>query len=702
MRPALLNPLFAPVETLPGVGPKLAPLIARATGREAGAATVLDLLFHLPSGLLDRRNRPKIAEAPHDTLALIEARVVEHRASARARGRAPYRVLVEDDTGDVELVFFLANHDWIARALPVGETRWISGRLELWDGHLQMVHPDRILDARELAKLPPIEPTYPLTAGLPQRIVQRACAAAAARVPEMPEWLDSAKIGGLSLPSFREALVSAHAPRDLDALEPNSPARMRLAYDELLASQASLAMMRAHLRRRGGRAQTSEGRLAAQIESALPFTLTESQRRALDEIRGDLDSQRRMVRLLQGDVGSGKTIVALLAMAQVVEAGRQCAFMAPTELLAAQHAATFEPLARAAGVRVVLLTGRDTAAQRRRTLAAIEAGEVDIVVGTHALLQETVVYKDLGFAVVDEQHRFGVHQRLALADKGDGADILVMTATPIPRTLVLTYFGDMDVSALTGKPAGRRPVDTRALPLERIEEVTEAIGRAVASGAQVYWVCPLVEENEEIDAAAAEERARDLRQRFGDHAVSLAHGRMKGGEKDAAMERFRRGDAPILVATTVIEVGVDVPAARAIVIEHAERFGLAQLHQLRGRVGRGGGASACLLLYRAPLGETAKARIEILRRTDDGFQIAEEDLRLRGEGELLGARQSGTPGFRFARMDAHGALLRLAREEAERRMAAGGLGAHDARSEALRVLLYLFGKEDAARLVDAG
>jgi ATP-dependent DNA helicase RecG len=700
MRPAILNPLFASAEMLPGVGPKIGRLVTHLLGRDGNPALVVDLLFHMPSSTIDRRRRPKINEAERNAVVLIQAAAVEHRPPPRGRGRAPYRVLVEDETGDVELVFFLANHDWIARALPVGEKRWISGKLDLWEGHLQMVHPDRIMTDAEASKLPPAEPVYPSTEGLQQRVLQRACAAALDRLPPLPEWLDATTAPARGLPTFRAALEALHRPEAPEALEPTEPGRLRLAYDELLASQLALLAVRAAMRVRRGVAQAGDGRLRAAIEAALPYELTQSQRHALAEIQDDLGSDKRMLRLLQGDVGAGKTIVALLALASVVECGRQTALMAPTEILARQHFATIEPIAQRAGLRVALLTGRDTSAYKRKVLAETADGAVDILVGTHALLQDAVVWPDLGLAVVDEQHRFGVHQRLALADKGRNVDILVMTATPIPRTLALTYFGDMDVSALREKPPGRQPIDTRALPLERLDEVAAAVGRAVGSGAQVYWVCPLVEESEELDVAAAADRYEALRATFGER-VALVHGRMKGREKEPIMEAFRRGETRILVATTVIEVGVDVPAATVMVIEHAERFGLAQLHQLRGRVGRGLGRSTCLLLYKAPLGEAGKARLEIMRETEDGFRIAEEDLRLRGEGEVLGARQSGMPGFRFADLQTHASLLRLARAEAEKILAADPKLA-SARGEALRILLYLFGKDEVARLLGAG
>jgi ATP-dependent DNA helicase RecG len=699
MRPTLLDPLFAPAATLPGVGPKIGKLIDRLLDRSAGAR-VIDLLFHLPYATLDRRARPKIRDAAWDAIATLEVRVAEHRPPPNARSKAPFKVLVEDDTGDVELVFFLANHEWIRKQLPLGATRWVSGKLEMWDGHLQMVHPDRVMDAEALARMPAVEPVYGLTEGLYPRVLAKAVQGALGRAPRLPEWIADANAQRLRAPGFAAALDAMHNPRLPGDIDPTGPAWTRLAYDELLANQLALLMVRARMRALAGRANASDGRIAEKIEAALPFRLTGAQVKALAEIRADLAAPKRMLRLLQGDVGSGKTVVALLAMAAIVEAGRQAALMAPTEILARQHFERMRPLAEAAGLRIVLLTGRDKASERNRTLAALAAGEIDLAVGTHALFQESVAFADLGLAVVDEQHRFGVHQRLALASKGEAVDLLVMTATPIPRTLVLTYFGDMDVSALTEKPPGRTPIDTRALPLERLGDVVAAIGRAIAAGARAYWVCPLVEESEELDVAAAQERAEALRAIFGT-AVDVIHGRMKGADKDAAMERFQRGETKVLVATTVIEVGVDVAEATIMVIEHAERFGLAQLHQLRGRVGRGAGRSTCLLLFKAPLGEVARARVEILRETEDGFRIAEEDLRLRGEGEVLGSRQAGAPGFRIARLELHGQLLSLARDEAQAALARAPRLAGE-ENRALRVLLYLFERDEAVRLLEAG
>jgi ATP-dependent DNA helicase RecG len=697
MRPSLLNPLFATAASLPGIGPKTAKLLNRLLAGSDKDARALDLLFHLPHAATDRRNRPKLADAPLNTIVTLEVKVVEHRPPG-ARSKAPYKVLVEDDTGDVLLVFFLANPHWIERSLPLGATRWISGKLELWDGHRQIVHPDRVLDSEGFARMAPVEPVYPSTEGLFQKTLGRAIDAALAKIPALPEWHVRAAIP--ALPSFAEALRDVHRPNTPESIAPEAPARMRLAFDELLASQLALALMRAKIRRSPGRGSQGDGRIREKIAATLPFALTGSQKTAMAEIEADLAAPTRMLRLLQGDVGSGKTIVALFAMAAVVEAGRQAALMAPTEILARQHHQTLAMFGEAAGLRLALLTGRDTGSTRGKTLAGLAEGAIDIVIGTHALFQESVVFHELGLAVVDEQHRFGVHQRLALGDKGAAADILVMTATPIPRTLVLTYFGDMDVSNLREKPAGRERIETRALPIERMDELIARLRPAIAEGARAFWVCPLVEESEALDVAAAQERFLHLQEDFGDN-VGLVHGKMKSSDKDKAMAAFAQGTTQILVATTVIEVGVDVPQATIMVIEHAERFGLAQLHQLRGRVGRAGAKSSCLLLYRAPLGEAAKARIAIMRETQDGFRIAEEDLRLRGEGEVLGTKQSGLPGFRLADLSVHGPLLTLARDEA-RRIVNENPRLEGARGEALRLLLNIFERGEAIRLLRGG
>jgi ATP-dependent DNA helicase RecG len=626
--------------------------------------------------------------------------VDRHRPPPPNRPRAPYQVYTSDDTGDLILTFFSARKDYLQKLLPVGERCYVSGTVGLYDHMLQMVHPDRIVPEDELAKLPLVEPVYPLTEGLSLNQVRKAVDAALERVPALPEWQDPSWIARERFPPFAEALGTLHRPSEPGDLAPESLAWSRLAYDEFLAGQLALALVRAHLRRPAGRATSGNGHLRKRLIGALPYSLTNSQSRALADIVADIAKPERMLRLLQGDVGSGKTVVALLAAAAVIEGGRQAALMAPTELLARQHFNTIAPLADAAGINVAILTGRERGRERSDILEKLALGETHVLIGTHALFQEEVEFRDLALAVVDEQHRFGVHQRLALAKKGEAVDVLVMTATPIPRTLVLTYFGDMDSSELREKPAGRQPIDTRTVPLNRLEEMVDAVGRALAEGRRVYWVCPLVEESENSDLAAAEDRFAALKQHFG-AMVDIVHGQMKGADKDRAMERFAAGETQLLVATTVIEVGVDVPEATVMVIEHAERFGLAQLHQLRGRIGRGSGRSTCLLLYKEPLGETAKARLSIMRETQDGFRIAEEDLALRGEGDVLGTRQSGMPGFRVARVELHGTLIEAARDDAKLVLARDPTLASP-RGEALRSLLYFFGRDEAIRLIRAG
>jgi ATP-dependent DNA helicase RecG len=698
MRPTILFPLFAEVQTLAGVGPRVEKLLVRAL--DTPKPRVLDLLFHLPFGLLDRTYRPELIAAEPGKIATVTVHVLEHKPPPRGR-RLPYRVLVSDDTAAMEIVYFKAFEDHIRRALPLRATRLVSGRIEHFNGRIQMAHPDYVVPVEDAVRLPAIEPVYRTTEGLTARSLGRLVRAALERLPALAEWLDPAFLAQRRWSDFSQALRTVHSPASEQDLSPQTADRSRLAYDELIANQLALALVRERMRGRPGRILKGDGKLREKARKALGFTLTESQESAIVEIVADMALCSRMVRLLQGDVGSGKTVVAMMSLLAAVEAGTQGAFMAPTELLARQHASALADMAEAAGIRLELLTGRDKGTRRQTILDDLREGRIDILVGTHALFSEDVAFGDLGLVVVDEQHRFGVHQRLRLQGKAQvPPDILVMTATPIPRTLQLTAYGDMDVSKLTGKPPGRRPVTTRVLPAERLDEVIDALKRALAKGERAYWVCPLVEESETIDLSAAEDRAEMLAEALGP-VVGLVHGRMKGPERDTAMERFRSGDTRILVATTVIEVGVDVPEANVMIVEHAERFGLAQLHQLRGRVGRGRQQSSCLLIYSPALGEVAKKRLSVLREHDDGFIIAEEDLRLRGAGELLGVRQSGMPEFRFADIAQHAELLGIARDDA-------WLILHtdpqlkSRRGEALRVLLYLFERDEAIRYLTSG
>lgn len=700
MRPALLDPLFAPLNSLPGIGPKAGELYARLLGRESiDDCRVIDLVFHAPYSLIDRRHQPGIARAPQGAIVTITGRVDRHQQPP-PRTSQPYRVFLHDDTGELALTFFRVKGNWLEKALPVDETVTVSGKVDWFNGRPSMVHPDYMVRAAEAENLPLVEPVYPLTAGLSARILRKAIESALPRIPDFPEWLDEALLEKQSFASARDCFLALHDPRDETDIDPQAPARRRLAYDEFLAGQLSLSLVRQRLRKVAGTPVHATGKLSKTVLAALPFSLTASQTTAIGEVLKDMAGTERMLRLLQGDVGSGKTAVALMSMLAAVEAGGQAVLMAPTEILARQHFATLSKMAAPAGVTIDVLTGRTKGRERDAILERIASGETQIVIGTHALFQDTVGYSNLLLAVVDEQHRFGVHQRLRLTAKGISPHMLVMTATPIPRTLVLAAFGDMDVSKLTEKPAGRKPIQTVTISTERTGEIVARLRTALAEGKKAYWICPLVEESEASDLMSVDERFQTLKSHFGAE-VGLVHGRMNGTEKDAVMLAFKNSDIRLLVATTVVEVGVDVPDATIMVIEHAERFGLAQLHQLRGRVGRGGEASTCILLYKGPLSENGRARLSILRETEDGFLIAEEDLKLRGEGELLGTRQSGTPGFRIASLEAHGDLLEIARKDAAY-VIERDPDLTTERGEALRTLLYLHRRDEAIRFLRAG
>ncbi len=688
-RPEVLWPLFTELTTLPKIGEKTAKLYEKLA-----ITRPRDLIFTPPHALVDRRLRASVAAAPFDEVVTVEVEVAEHYP-AKAKGR-PYRVMVRDAGAEFMLVFFHARDDWLRKILPTGARRVVSGRIEIFDGILQMTHPDHVMTRAEAEALPPFEPVYPLTAGLGLRQVATAVAAAMDLAPDLPEWLDGPMKAQRGWPDWRDALRQLHHPETHEALSPAALARQRLAYDEVLAHALTLALARARMKRGKGRASVGDGTLRGRLLAALPYQPTGAQVRAGAEIAADMALPQRMLRLLQGDVGAGKTLVAMLALLNAVEAGWQGAMMAPTEILARQHMASLTPMAGAAGVRLDILTGRDKGAVREAKLAALAAGGIDILVGTHALFQKGVEFADLRLVVVDEQHRFGVRQRMELAEKGAGVDVLVMTATPIPRTLALASHGDMDISVLDEKPPGRQPIDTRLVSRARYDDVVARLKVAVAEGRQAYWVCPLVEESELTDLTAAEDRAAALRLALGEDVVALVHGQMPASEKDAAMAAFQAGERRVLVATTVIEVGVDVPEATIMVIEQAERFGLAQLHQLRGRVGRGTGASTCLLMYQPPLGEAATARLTILRDTEDGFRIAEEDLKLRGAGDLLGTAQSGLPRFRIADVETDGALMAAAQDDA-RLILTMEPELDGKRGAALRVLLYLHDRDAAIR-----
>lgn len=686
MRPELLNPIFAEVTALKGIGPQLARPLERL-----GLEKLVDILFHLPTGFVDRLRVDGLRMSDAGRVITIELTPMDYRASG---GRGPFRVWAADQHGDmVALVYFGGNPGWAKKQLPLGEPRIVSGKLEAYGQELQIVHPDYVLKPDEATSLPEREPVYPLSEGLTARRMQQLAAQAVERAPDLPEWIDASLHAQRDWPSWLQAVRSIHAdPAD-------AKARERLAYDEIFANQLALMLVRASSRRRRGVPLQGDGRLRDMLK--LPYALTGAQRRTITEIEGDLIQSTPMVRLLQGDVGAGKTMVALHAMLTAVEAGAQAAMLAPTEILARQHFDTLSRQLAGLPVTVAILTGRDKGRARESTLMGLADGSIDILVGTHAIFQEAVAYKRLGLAVIDEQHRFGVAQRLLLTQKAEKPPhLLVMTATPIPRTLTLSNYGEMDVSRLDEMPPGRQPIDTRVMSADRLDEVVEGLSRHIGRGGQAYWVCPLVEENEASDRAAAEARYEALSMRF-PGKVGLVHGRMKGPEKDTVMARFAANELAVLVATTVIEVGVDVPNATLMIIEDAERFGLAQLHQLRGRVGRGSEKSVCLLLRGGALSETARARLALMRETNDGFRIAEEDLKLRGAGEILGTRQSGEAAFRIATPEQVSSLIDVATDDARLLVDRDG-GLDSARGEAARLALYLFERDAAVALIKAG
>ena len=693
MRPQSLFPVFADVTTLKGVGPRVSEALGRAMGTR-----IKDLLLTPPSGLIDRSHSPKISDAHKDEICTFTVTVGTHMVPSN-RNR-PYRIRVFDETGDMTLTFFKARGDYLRRTLPEGTERIISGKTEVFNAELQMTHPDYILAPENADDLPLYETLYPLSAGLSQKVARKAVMGALQTLPTLPEWLDEAMLKQQDWPSFHEAIIRLHAPEHPVDVKVDAPPRLRLAYDELFAKQLAMALVRENTRRAKGRPLKATGQYVDDLLKGAPFKPTGAQTDAFAEISADMTSPYRMARLLQGDVGAGKTFVAAMACAQAAEAGAQIALMAPTEILARQHAEILKAMLEPVGLTVEAVTGRDKGKPRQALATGLAEGYIDVVVGTHALFQDAVEFKDLGLVIIDEQHRFGVHDRLKLTEKGHKPDLLVMTATPIPRTLALTAYGDLDVSKLDEKPAGRKPIETRILPLQRLDDVIDGVGRAIKKGDQVYWVCPLVEDSELIDLSSVEDRHRQLTAIFGNR-VGLLHGRLSAQEKEAMSQAFKRGDYDILVATTVIEVGVDAPNATIMVIEHAERFGLAQLHQLRGRVGRGDKQSTCLLMYKGPLSVNGKARLEIMRQSEDGFLIAEKDWELRGSGDLLGSRQSGLPNYKSADLDKHKSLLETAVQDA-RLLAQTDPALTTPRGEAARNLLYLFEQDFGIALMKAG
>ncbi|MCF6327757.1 MAG: ATP-dependent DNA helicase RecG [Devosiaceae bacterium] len=698
----MLNPFFTSLRSFKGVGPRLNSILDRLfMAGESGGAQAVDLLMHMPERAIDRRKQVNIAQAEIGEICTLKLHIDRHIPAPRGRRSIPHRIEAHDESGEISLIFFGNNGGWVERMAPVGEIRHVSGEVAIFNGKKQIVHPDYVVEEDKFSTMPLVEPIYPLTHGLSHKVLNQLSKRIVETIPDLDEWIDNKRIKANNWPSFKKAMELVHNPENPDDLSVTGPARMRLAYDEYLAGQLTLQLIRSQMVVEKGIARQIDGDLSEKLLANLPYELTGGQKTAIDEIEQDLKSGDRMARLLQGDVGSGKTIVALMAMVSCAQSGAQSALMAPTELLANQHFATLKPLCDSIGLNVVLVTGKMRAAARREALEKITSGDADIIVGTHALFQTDISFFDLGLSVVDEQHRFGVHQRLALSKKGQKSDLLVMTATPIPRTLILTHFGDMAISLLQEKPAGRQPIDTAALPFSSYGRVVQRLkNRIVDDDAQAYWVCPLVEESELVELVSAIDRHGELAKEFGNR-VGLIHGRMKPAQKQQIMQDFINGELSVLVATTVIEVGVDVPNATIMIIEHAERFGLSQLHQLRGRVGRGAKSSSCLLMYKEPLGEIAAARLDILKETEDGFKIAEQDLKLRGSGDLLGTRQSGMPGYRLVIPDVHQHLLEIAHNDA-RDILQNNPGLTGPHGEALRNMLYIFRRDLAIELIRSG
>lgn len=687
MKPQKLLPLLKTISSVKGVGEKTRPAFEKLVGFR-----VKDLIYHFPMSVIDRRNMPAITDTQNGQVVTLIVTVDQHLGNAKPNDKSsPYRIRCYNETGFITLVYFNAFPRYLRGILPVGQTKVISGKIDKFNGEIQMMHPDYIENIDKIDNVTSVEPIYGLTNGISQKILTKIIKNALVETPDLPEWIDGnlMKLRGWS--AWGDAIKAMHNPDNYDDLDYHNPNRQRLAYDELLANQLALAISRKFSGQKNGLPMQGNGVLRNKLLKKLPFELTSGQIEVIKEINADQESSNKMLRLLQGDVGSGKTIVALMAALNAVEAGKQVAIMAPTEILATQHYSSISDLLEGMNCKVSMLIGKTKTKERRQILADLGSGEIDILIGTHALFQDNVIFKDLGFVVIDEQHRFGVNQREALSRKGENSDVLLMSATPIPRTLTMTFYGDMESSRITTKPVGRKPIETKIVPTSKIKDILMGMKRVLERGEKIYWICPLVEESEKLDLVAVENRYQDLKKIFGDQ-VGLLHGKMKPEEREQVMFNYRDGHLNILVATTVVEVGVDVKESTAIIIEHAERFGLSQLHQLRGRVGRNDKQSSCVLLYHS-LGKISKERLKIMRESNDGFYLAEQDLRLRGGGDVMGTKQSGMPDFKVADLYYNIDLLKIANQKAVEIVLDGKIG------EEIKTLLYLFGYDKQVGMV---
>ena len=693
MRPEKIKSIYSSISELPGVGPKIENLFNRM-----GIFRNLHFLWHIPYNVIKRQKHLNIHEAEINSLVTLKIKVLRHKPSRFKR--QPYKINCICGETPIDIVYFYARHPVMRATLPVGKEKYVSGKLEYFRNNFQITHPSHIIDAEQIKSLKDIEPVYSLTSGLSQRIVLKYLDKILNSLPKFDEWIEKKILKKYSFENWNKSINSIHNPKNSEDLINNNIFRRRLAYDELLAHQLAISIIRNSNQKKLGIFFNKKSNLTENFIKKLPFELTKSQNKAWDEIKEDLMSRDQMVRLLQGDVGSGKTIIALLSMLLAVESGYQASIMVPTSILANQHFQNISELLKHSSIKIILLTGKDKGKNRLEKIKIIENGEANIIIGTHALIQDDINFKSIGIVVVDEQHRFGVFQRMAFTYKGVRPSVLVMSATPIPRTLSLAAYGDMDETRITEKPIGRLPIITTSLKFINEFKLIKRLKEKIKTGEKTYWICPLVEESEELDLKAATTRYNNLNKIF-KKQVLLVHGRLHEKEKEEIMEKFKNENYKILVATTVIEVGIDIKDATTIIIEHAERFGLAQLHQLRGRVGRNNLQSYCILLHKDSIGDNAKRRINKMKATNDGFEIAEEDLNIRGPGEILGKKQSGIPSFKLADLTYDADLLKDAREAATEIINTNPK-LNNNHGNNLKELLYLFERDVAIKTLQAG
>ena len=685
MRPKILYKLFSNLETIKGIGPKNAKLIERLCGKY-----LLDLILHRPIAYIDRRNSPKIKDLSNNSIVTLILKVDSHTPSFNKR--MPYKITCSDETGQLNIVYFNLRGPYLKKMFPLGSKKVVSGKVEEFNGIFQMTHPQHIADESNLDSVKKIECVYPLTAGISSKIIQKSINSSLAIIDDLPEWIPNDYLQKNNWTSWKKSIYEMHNPNELKE-DKEDIYLNRLVFDELLSQQLTVRLIKNKISKLKGNTIKPNGSLLESLKNHLSFELTDDQNQAIKEISKDQSSPNKMLRLIQGDVGSGKTVVALHGMIQCAENSKKSILMAPTEILAEQHYNTIKLFADKLKLSCALITASNKKNHNY---------ESDILIGTHALFQDKVSIDNIGLIVIDEQHRFGVHQRILLNEKaGNECDILLMTATPIPRTLELASYGDMDITKIMQKPKNRKPIITKSINLNKIESLKEALIKKLKQREKIYWVCPLVDESDKIDLQSVNQRVLDIQKYYKDFNVEMVHGQMKQEEKNKIMDNFKNFKTQILVATSVIEVGIDDPDATVIIIENSERFGLSQLHQLRGRVGRGTKQSTCILLFDGTLTDNAKKRINVMKETNDGFKIAEEDLSIRGAGEILGTRQSGLPNFRLTNLNVHKSLMLQAREMAIKIVEKDPELSSD-QGKSLRLLLHLFNNQVAIDYLKSG